>query len=152
MNKGKFLFTLLCGFTFVMLINGLAFAEHECTRQVVRSEGDIDITTDCSASYSQTSENFTNRFLFSTLISNLRNNVNWGLENLQDRLSEIFSNQDKAKMIAHDLKEREEEAREAQQIRIQGEETQIADLKDRQEVQKERQESMQDRVFDHSRS
>jgi hypothetical protein len=147
MNKSKFSRRVLLSFSFVMLTSSLAFAAHDCTRQVVRSDGTTYINVDCSSAYEQTSENFTNRFLFSTLITNLQENLHWGMQDLQAKLSAIFLSQAKAKQSIADLKEREQEAVEAQQIKLQGQEDQLANLKEQQAIQKQQQEAMQDRMY-----
>ncbi len=146
MDKFKFFGKALLGFAFIMLTCTLAFAERDCTRQVVRSDGTVDITVDCSSSYQQTSENFTNRYLFETLIENLKNSVSWGMQDLEEKYSALFSSQDKAKQFAYDTQEKEQSARDSQQIKLLGQETQMQDLKDRQEYQKEQQEALQDRI------
>jgi len=146
MDKFKIFSKAMLGFAFIMLTSSLAFAERDCTRHVVRSDGTVDITVDCSSSYQQTSENFTNRYLFETLIDNLKNSVSWGMEDLEQKYSALFSSQDKAKQFASDTQEKEQNARDAQEIKLEGQETRLQDLKDRQEFQKEQQESMQDRI------
>ena len=147
MYKSKVLSRVLLGFSFLILTSSMAFAERDCTRHVVHSGGTTYITVDCSADYSQSSENFTNRFLFSTLINNLMDSVHWGMQDLKAKLSAIFLSQAKAKQSIADLKEREQEAMEAQQIKLQGQEDQMENLKEQQAIQKQQQEAMQDRMY-----
>jgi hypothetical protein len=146
MNNCKFLQKVLLGFLFVMLTNGLAFAERVCTNHIVTSNGVKEITTDCSSTYTQTSENFTNQFLFTTLIDNLRDRVNSGVQDFQDRLAAIFSSQAQAQQIASDLREKEQEEMETQQMKRQEQEIQLENLKYQQQVQKDQQASMQHRI------
>jgi len=138
MTNKKLLRGALLGCSFFLLTGSLAFAERDCTRQVVRSDGTVDITIDCTSETSQTSENFTNRYLFSTLINNLKNDVNWGMQDLQAKYSSLYSSQDKAKQFACDTQEKEQQARDDEQIKLQSQETQLQDLKDRQEALQDR--------------
>jgi hypothetical protein len=143
MNKGQWTIMLFL-FSFVMLTTGLAFAEHECTRQVSSSDGTKFINVDCTSSYTVTSEDFWNRYLFSTLVSNLRSSVHWGVENFQARLAEIFSGQDHSRQIAADMRDKEQEAIEDQQAKHQQEVVQLEDARERQAMQKQQQQdSMQ---------
>lgn len=142
MDKYKFLSIALLCFSFIVLTNQLAFAERSCTRQVESSDGIKTITTDCSSSYTQTSDNFWNRFLFSTLAQNLKDNVQWGMQIIQDRLANIFSAQDHSEQIAAETKRKQQDAMEAQQTKREQAEARLEDLKERQEMQKERQQDL----------
>lgn len=155
MNDRRLMNIVFFLFLFVMVTIGLAFAERECTHQVVHSDGTITITTDCSSSYTKTSENFWNQFVFRTLVTNLLDNVQWGMQNLQDRVAEIFTAQAHAKQIAGDMLQKEQSVMEAQQTKHQEQEIQLENLKERQEMQlenlKERQEMQKQQQRDLSR-
>src|SRR4029077_15688526 len=92
--NNRFLIIVLFLFSFVMLINSLAYAERECTRQVTGSGGTKSITIDCSSSSTETSENFTNRNLFSTLASNLMDRIHSGIQDFRAKLAAIFSSRE----------------------------------------------------------
>jgi hypothetical protein len=150
MKEMHFLSIACLAFLFFIAANDPAFAERDCTHQVVRSDGTISITTDCSASYTQTeapgAENFRNAYFFRTIVNNLMDSVHWGMQNMKERLAEIFSSQDRSRQISADAREKEQEAMDAQQIKLQEQQVQLENLKDRQETAKEQQEAMQDRV------
>lgn len=142
MNKS--LSVVLLGLSLTMMTAAPAFAVHECSRQVVRSDGTKTITTECTASTTITSLDFWNRYLYGTLIRNLERNVQTGLQNLQDQWARISSAQDHAKQVAADMDEKIKQDRDAQEVKQQDAEIRMQDLKQQQEMQKERQIAMED--------
>lgn len=148
MNKCKLLKMVLLCFSFVVLTDGLASAERDCTRQVERSDGTKTVTVDCSSSYTETSQDFWNRYLYSTLVQNLKNSLRWDMQYMQDRLSEIFSTREHSSQVMADMKEKEQETADAQQMKQQQQESRMEDLKERQEMQKEHQQSVMQGLSD----
>jgi hypothetical protein len=143
MDKSKFLNIAFFLFLFVMLTNGLAFAERDCTHKVViNPDGTKTITTDCTSERTITSEDFWNGYLFRTLENTLRDRINEGIQNIQDRLAEIFSTQDNLKQKAADAREREQDAIESQQLKHQDQEIQLEGLKEREEMKKQQQQDL----------
>jgi hypothetical protein len=143
MNKYKLLSIVLLCFSLMVLANGRAFAERDCTRQVSSSDGIKDIDIDCSSSHTVTTDNFWNQFLTGALIQRLEDSVRLNMENMQDKMSAIFSSEDNAKQAAADMKEKEQEAISDQQIKQEQEQAQMENLKEQQAIQKDRQSSMQ---------
>ena len=143
MGERKFLNIVLLSFSFVMAINGLAFAGQECTHQAVRSDGTTIISTDCSSSSMQTeqpgAENFWNRYFFGALVNNLMSSISSGIQNLKDQYAKIFLAEAHSKQVAADARAKEQEAIEAQQSKHQEQEMQLEDLKERQDIQKQQQ-------------
>lgn len=136
MNQVKFLSVALLLISFVILTNGLASAQRDCTHQVVRSDGTKIISTDCTSSYSQTSE--ITRFPYFS-VNNFLNNVNISIQNMQDRFAAIFSSQDISRQIAANNREKEQEALEAQRMQHQEQKIQLENLKEQQEIRKQQQ-------------
>jgi hypothetical protein len=134
---------LFC-FSLMLLASTPALAERNCTRQVSTSDGTKDITTDCSSSYTVSSDDFWNRYYFSTLVRNLEDNLHSNMQLIQDKMAAIFSLQDHAKQVGADMKVKEQERMEYQQDRQLQQEDQMESLRDRQEMQKEQQSSLQD--------
>lgn len=143
MNKYKPLILVLLCFSFVVLTSGLAFAD--CTKQVVNADGTKTITTACASTKTEASDNFWNRYLFTSLEKNLQDSIRWQMQNIQDQLAKIFSAQQHSKQVAADVKEKEQEMRDAQQEKQQQQQIQIDNLKDQQAMQREQQQqSLQD--------
>ncbi len=133
-NEKKFLSIVLLLFSFVIVTNGLAFAERECTHQVVvNPDGTKTIIINCSSSYTKTqapgAENFRDRYFFNTLVNNLMDNVNRGLQNFQDRTADRSSIQVKTYQIAADSREKEREAIDAERTKQQEQKTKLENSK-----------------------
>jgi len=123
MKISKFFSIALLLFSFVFLTKDFGFADN-----------------------AQTSGSFWNASNYSSLVNNLMNNVDIGIQNIQDKLADLFLAQDRSKQIAADTREKEQEALESQQAKQRDQESQMQELKDRQETQKQQQEDlMQDR-------
>ncbi len=134
MNERKSLIIILVSFSFIMLTNGLAFAERQCTHQVIQNpDGTKTIISDCSSSYTKTqepgAEHFRDRYFFSTIVDNLFNSVNWGIQNIQDQTAGSSSTQVMADQTAADSRQKEQEAIDAQRINQQEQEAQLKNFK-----------------------
>ncbi len=134
MNERKFLSIVFLWFSFVMLTNDLAFAERQCTHQVINnSDGTKTIITNCSSSYTKTqapgAENFRDRYFFSTMVDNLFNRVNRGIQNIQDQSVGSSSTQVIADQTAADSRQKEQEAIDAQRIKQQEQEARLENSK-----------------------
>lgn len=132
MKERKFLRIALLSFSFIVAASGLAFAGHDCTRQVVNSDGTIDVTTDCSSSRTLTqapgAENFRDRYFFRTTEDDLLDSARLGMQGFEDRTGETFSAQT-TDQIAADSREKQQEAIDAQRFKEREQETKLEDSK-----------------------
>ena len=62
---------------------------------------------------------------------------------IQDHLADMFYSQERSKQVTADIQMKLQDAADAQQIKLQDQEYNIESLKERQEMQREQQSSMQ---------
>jgi len=129
MNTRKLLGTIMLFFSFLFLTNDLAFAEHQCTHQVVHSDGTVTISTDCSATYTTTSTKsdpgmYQVPYYLNTLENNLLDSVNGGTPYYQDPLATTPSG-----LTTADIKDKQEQIMDAQKIKQQEQENQLQNYK-----------------------
>ena len=120
----KLLSIVFLGVSLGMLTSTLASADRQCTNHVDRSNGEITITSDCTASFNKTSVSFLNRHLVDERIQNLNDKVAWGLQNLKDRSADNASSLDHSRQVIADLKDQ-------QAMRLEQQQDKIQDLNDR---------------------
>jgi hypothetical protein len=133
MNNNKVLSVIIFSFLFVILTNGLAFAERSCTRQVTHSDGTVTIDTSCSSSYTRTSEIIRNPNDLKSMVADLMDKVNRGIQNLRDRLANMTSSRESSQQFTSDIREKTQESIEAQRAKSQEQKIKLENLKDRQE-------------------
>ncbi len=134
MTERKCLIIVLLCFSLLMLTNGLAFAERQCNNQIVNSDGTLTVTSDCTGSYTKTSEITRHPW---PLVNKFLDNVQQDIQQFQDRLAQTFQSQDRSKQTTADTRAREQEAIEAQQMKQQQQEIQSENLKQQQEMRKQ---------------
>jgi hypothetical protein len=126
MDTFKFWGSLLFMCSAGLLANNLAFAAHDCSRQVVNADGTIDITTDCSSSYSTSalpvSETLQNQYLYSTLAENLQDSITQGLQISSEGPASPTLSQGQLDQAAADSQQKEQQAIEEEQTRQQDQE------------------------------
>jgi len=125
----KLLSSIILLFSFLFLTSSLTFAEHQCTHQVVHSDGTVTISKDCSATYTTSSTKsdpgmYQVPYYLNTLQNNLLDSVNGGTPYYQDPLASTPS-----QLTTSDIKDKQEQTIEAQKIKQQEQENQLQTYK-----------------------
>jgi len=110
----------------------MAFAQHDCTRQVVHSDGSITITTDCSATNVPGREQGEYRvpYYLGTLESNLLNNANGGSQSYDAQsAASTTSTQVNPQQVATESQTQAQQAIDAEQEKQQEEKDKLDDYK-----------------------
>ena len=102
------------------MTTALASAESDCTNNIINSDGEVTVSSDCASSYAKT-KNFDivhNPGYLDYLENDFTGKVNTNLKDLEDQIADKSFSQDSPDQIAADSKTKQEEAIEKEQESI----------------------------------